>query len=37
MPKNVTMKEPTILETSNLKDSVDWRTSGAVNAVKDQG
>ena len=30
------MKEATYLETDNLTDSVDWRTKGAVNPVKDQ-
>ena len=28
--------EPTVFDDSNLKDSVDWREQGAVNAVRDQ-
>ena len=31
------LKEPKILDTSNLTDSVNWVDQGAVNAVKDQG
>jgi hypothetical protein len=34
-PPASSMKEPTYLETDNLTDSVDWRTKGAVNPVKD--
>ena len=30
------MQEPTYLETDNLTASVDWRTKGAVNPVKNQ-
>merc|ERR1711935_1088486 len=36
-PKNVTEMEPTVLDTTNLATSVDWRNNGAVNAVKNQG
>jgi cathepsin L len=35
-PPASAMKEATYLETDNLTDSVDWRTKGAVNPVKDQ-
>jgi len=28
--------EPTVFDDSNLKESMDWRTMGAVNAVKNQ-
>jgi C1A family cysteine protease len=37
MPKNFELPEPSLLDTSNLSSSVDWRTKGAVNAVKNQG
>ena len=30
-------KEPTLLDTSNLADSMDWVAKGAVNEVQDQG
>jgi C1A family cysteine protease len=33
----VKISEPTILDTSNLADDVNWVTSGAVTPVKDQG
>jgi C1A family cysteine protease len=36
-PTNVTEIEPTILDTVNIPASVDWRTQGAVNPVKNQG
>jgi len=31
------MKEPKMLDDTNLSASVDWRTQGGVNAVKNQG
>jgi cathepsin F len=30
-------REATILDTSDIPESIDWRDLGAVNAVKDQG
>jgi cathepsin L len=36
-PVNATEIEPTILDTTNLSTSVDWRNNGAVNPVKNQG
>ena len=36
-PKNFTTEKITVLPTDNLADSVDWRTQGAVNPVKNQG
>ena len=33
-PVNATVEEPTILDTVNIPASVDWRTQGAVNPVK---
>jgi hypothetical protein len=34
MPNNDELPEPTILDESNLQDAIDWRSKGAVNAVK---
>jgi len=37
MPKGTEIKEPTLLDDTNLSQAVDWRTAGGVNAVKNQG
>ena len=37
MPSSFEEQEPTYLDDSNLTASVDWRTKGAVNPVKNQG
>lgn len=34
-PKGFVEIEPTLLDDTNLSTSVDWRTSGGVNAIKD--
>jgi hypothetical protein len=34
MEKSLQEYEPTYLDDSNLTDSVDWRTYGAVNPVQ---
>ena len=36
-PKNFIAQTPTVLDTQNLTDSVDWRSQGVVNPVKNQG
>jgi len=35
--KGVETKEAKLLDDTNLSKSVDWRTAGGVNAVKNQG
>ena len=37
MPSSFEEQEPTYLDDSSLTASIDWRTKGAVNPVKDQG
>jgi len=36
-PKGYQAQAATLLDDTNLSTSVDWRTSGGVNAVKNQG
>ena len=36
-PKNATELEVTELSTVDIPTSIDWRTQGAVNPVKNQG
>lgn len=37
MDKGTEIKEPVMLDDTNLSQAVDWRTAGGVNAVKNQG
>ena len=37
MDKGTVIKAPVLLDDTNLSQSVDWRTAGGVNAVKNQG